>query len=185
MACTWRSSRLAWPPARGISRATATPSSRTSRARGPATPTRGTPSLAPYLAHQPRLQPGVPADWRWPQDFLRGLVRWAWALAWMPEPAEVSWAELALDYEAFVGRALPASPDHRLRGTRLPLGKRAQFLRKAVGLAERHLAAGAMLGGAPLGCYRSLLPLGAFGSPVLRGAPRSHDAADAPRGALP
>ena len=34
----------------------------------------------------------------------------------MPGPAEVSWAELALDYEAFVGRALPASPDHRLRG---------------------------------------------------------------------
>ena len=48
MACTWRSSRLAWRPARGISRATATPSSRSSRARGPATPTRGTPSLAPY-----------------------------------------------------------------------------------------------------------------------------------------
>ena len=38
-------------------------------------------------------------------------------------PAEVSWAELALDYEAFAGRALPASPDHRLRGTRLPLGE--------------------------------------------------------------
>ena len=34
----------------------------------------------------------------------------------------VSWAELALDYEAFVGRALLASPDHRLRGTHLPLG---------------------------------------------------------------
>ena len=67
---------------------------------------------------------------------------------------------MALDYEAFVGRALPASPDHRLRGTRLPLGGRAQVLRKAVGLAERHLAAGSLLGGAPLGRCRSLLPLG-------------------------
>ena len=28
----------------------------------------------------------------------------------MPGPAEVSLAQLALDYEAFVGRALPASP---------------------------------------------------------------------------
>ena len=53
----------------------------------------------------------------------------------------------------------PASPDHRLRGTRLPLGEGAQVLRKAVGLAERHLAAGALLSGAPLGRCRSLLPL--------------------------
>ena len=64
--------------------------------------------------HQPRLQPGVPSDWRWPQDFIHDLVRWARALTWAPGPAEVSWAELARDYEAFVGRALPASPDHRL-----------------------------------------------------------------------
>ena len=112
------------------------------------------------VRHQPRLQPGVPADWRWPQDFVHDVVRWARALAWVPEPAEVAWAELALDYEALVGRALPASPDHRLRGTRPPLGERAQVPRKAVGLAERHLAAGAMLGGAPLGRCRSLLPLG-------------------------
>ena len=55
-----------------------------------------------------------------------------------------------------MGRALPASPDHRLRGTRLPLGERAQVLRKAVGLAERHLAAGALLSGDPLGRCRSL-----------------------------
>ena len=78
----------------------------------------------------------------------------------MPGPAEVSWAGLAPDYEAFVGRPLPASPDPRLRGTRLPLGERAQILRKAVGLIERHLAAGTLLSGAPLGRCRSLLPLG-------------------------
>ena len=29
------------------------------------------------VRHQPRLQPGVPADWRWPQDFIHDLVRWA------------------------------------------------------------------------------------------------------------
>ena len=113
------------------------------------------------VRHQPRLQPGVPADWRWPRDFIHDLVRWARVLAWMPEPAEVSWAELTLDYKAYVGRALPAYPDHRLRGTRLPLGQRAQLLRKAVGLAERHLAAGTLLGGAPLGRCRSLRPPGA------------------------
>ena len=108
------------------------------------------------VRHQPRLQPGVPADWRWPQDFIHDLVRWTRALAWAPGPAEVSWAEVALDYEAFVGQVLPASPDHRLRGTRLPLGEGAQVLRKAVGLAERHLAAGALLGGAGRGVCAGL-----------------------------
>ena len=78
----------------------------------------------------------------------------------MPGPAEVSWAELALDYQVFVGRALLASPDHRLRRTQLPLGERTLVLRKAVILAERHLAAGTLLSGAPLGRCRSLLPLG-------------------------
>ena len=112
------------------------------------------------VRHQPRLRPGTPPDWRWPRDFIHNLVRWARALAWMPGPEEVSWAELALDYEAFVGRALPASPDHWLRGTRLPLGERAQILRRVVGLAERHLAAGTLLSEAPLGRCRSLLPLG-------------------------
>ena len=91
---------------------------------------------------------------------MHDLVRWARALACMPAPAEVSWAKLPLNYEAFVGRALPASPDHRLRSTRLPLGERAQVLRKEVSLAERHLAAGTQLNGAPPGRCCSLLPLG-------------------------
>ena len=47
------------------------------------------------VRHHPRLQPGVPADWRLPQDFIHDLVRWVRVLAWMPGPAEVSWAELA------------------------------------------------------------------------------------------
>ena len=57
------------------------------------------------------------------------------------------------------GAASPGFPGP-LRGTRLQLVERAQILRKAVGLAERHLAAGTMLSWAPLGRCRSLLPLG-------------------------
>ena len=78
----------------------------------------------------------------------------------MPGPAEVSWAKLALDYEAFAWWGLQASPDHRLRGTRLPLGERAQVLRKAAGLVERHLVAVTLLCVAPMGRCRSLLPMG-------------------------
>ena len=105
----------------------------------------------------------------------------------MPGPAEVSWAVLALDYEAFVGRALPASPDHRLRGTRLPLRERARVLRKAAGLVERRLVAGTLLCGAPLGWSRSLLPLGGrmcASLPVLHGSPQGDAAAYAPGDSL-
>ena len=108
----------------------------------------------------------------------------------MPGPAEVSWAELALDYEAFAGRALPASPDHCLRGTRLPLGERAQILRRAAGLVEHHLVAGKVLCVAPLRRCRSLLPLRGrvcwlVGPSIFRSTPRGDAAAYAPGDTLP
>ena len=62
-------------------------------------------------------------------------------------------------------------------------GERAQVLRKAVALAERHLAAGALLGGAPLGRCRSFLPLGGHVCTGL--SARGHVADDAPGGELP
>ena len=36
------------------------------------------------------------------------MVRWARALAWIQGSTELLWVETALDYEAFVGRPLPA-----------------------------------------------------------------------------
>ena len=72
-----------------------------------------------------RMRPGMPPGWPgWEPAPAHDLVRWAAALAWQPGPSDVSWAELALDYEAFIGWALPASPHHKLRETRLPLGER-------------------------------------------------------------
>ena len=58
-----------------------------------------------------------------------------------------------------MGRALPASVDHRLRGTRLQLGKQDQVLRKAVSPAEGRLAAGTLLRGVPVGRCCSLISL--------------------------
>ena len=40
----------------------------------------------------------------------------------------MSWPVLALDFEAFVSRALPASRHHKLQGMVLPTGERAQVL---------------------------------------------------------
>ena len=136
-------------------RATGTSSSRTNRVRGPATSTPGTSSLAPFLAYTVRHQPfppRTPRDWWLPRAFIHELVWWVRALAWMPRPAEVCWAQLALDYEAFVGKT-----DHRLCGTHLPLVEQAPIPRKAVGLAELHLAAGTLLSGAHLRRCRLLL----------------------------
>ena len=189
-ACTWRCSPPAWLRAAGTKQATGTPCSRTSRNPFPWGDFVG-PLPGAAVRNQPRLRPRAPPGWRWPQDFVQDRVRWARALAWMPGTAEVSWAELALDHQAFVGRALPASPDHRLRGTRLPLGERAQVLRKAAWLVERHLVAGTLLCGAPLGTVSLPLPLGGpcvcrpVGPPVLHGSPRGDAATYSPGNSLP
>ena len=45
------------------------------------------------------------------------------ALRWQAGPGDVTLVELALDCETILGRALPASPNHQLRGMRLPLGE--------------------------------------------------------------
>ena len=110
------------------------------------------------MAATPTAPP--PPGRRLAQEFVNDLLRWFRALSWSPELGEVSWVELALDYEAFTARALPAAPCHRLHGTRLPLGERAQVLRKAAGLLEGHLAGGTLVRGRRLGYCRSLLPWG-------------------------
>ena len=69
-------------------------------------------------------------------------------------------SELALDFEAFMGRALPALPHHKLQGTRLPLGERAHVPRQAAWLVQPHVATGQLLWGAPTYRCCSLLPLG-------------------------
>ena len=70
--------------------------------------------------------------------------------------ADVDQAWAFLTTGAFVGRALLASPDHHLRGTRLPLKNRAGRL-QAARLVTRHLVAGRLLGGAPSGQCGSVL----------------------------
>ena len=107
-----------------------------------------------------RLRPGIPPGWPWEPAFAQDLVRWAAALRWQDGPGDVTWVELALDCETFLGRAPPASPHHQLWGMRLPLGERAQVLRQAARLLQRHMAAGRFLSGAPSDRCRALVPLG-------------------------
>ena len=67
---------------------------------------------------------------------------------------------MALDCKKPLGRALPASPHHQLRGMHLPLGERAQVLRQAARLLPRHMAAQRSLQGARSVHCRVLVPLG-------------------------
>ena len=90
------------------------------------------PQLPAVPAMLPR--PGVPPGWSWEPAFGRDLVRWTAALRWQDGQGVVTWAELVLDCEKFLGRALQASPHHQLRGMLLPLGERAQVLRQATRL---------------------------------------------------
>ena len=107
-----------------------------------------------------RLRPGVPPGWPWEPALAHDLVRRAAALRWQDGPPDVTWAELALDCETFLGRALPASSHHQLRGMCLPLGERAQVLRQAARLLQRHIPPVRFLQGAASGRCRALVPLG-------------------------
>ena len=60
------------------------------------------------------------------------LLSWLGALVWADEVGTVSFLELAMDFEAHAGRALPAAPQAAFRGTSLPLQERARVLRLAL-----------------------------------------------------
>ena len=142
------------------------------------------------VRNQPRLLPGAPPGWRWPLDFVQDLVQWARGLACVPGPAEVSWGELALDYGAFVGRALLASPDHRPRGTRLPPSGRAQYCAKRRGWLSATWWPPQCCAEPPWGGVAPSSPWGAtyalaYCLPVLCGSPRGDAAAHAPPTSLP
>ena len=89
-----------------------------------------------------RLRPGVPPGWPWEPAFAQA-VRWAVARGWQDGPGDITWAELALDCDLFLGPA--GFPRHQLQGMRLPLGERAHMLRKVVRLLQCHMAAERLL----------------------------------------
>ena len=81
----------------------------------------GTPGAFPYaelLRPKPRPRPedrfvmgDVPSsEWRWEPAFREALLSWLRELQWEPGMGQVTFVELALDFEAHSGRAMPASP---------------------------------------------------------------------------
>ena len=74
-----------------------------------------------------QLMPGSPRGWKWDRQLAADILRWARCLQWTA--GKVTYAELALDFELTVQRALPAQPEHSLCMTVLPRQERATVLR--------------------------------------------------------
>ena len=91
----------------------------------------GPPLCTPPLPAIKAL-PGAPRGWQWPPPLHNDVLHWVGCLQWRQQPGEVSFAELALDFEEFTRAALPAPPEQWHRGLALSLHERARVLRHAL-----------------------------------------------------
>ena len=73
------------------------------------------------------------------------LLSWLQELQWVPGMGQVTFVVLALDLEAYSGRALPASAGEELPSIVLSLHERARVLRTALSILQRHVATGALV----------------------------------------
>ena len=89
-------------------------------------------------------------------------MSWASALQWTPGSSQVTYAELALDFESHSNRALPTGPGHRHAPQVVSLRERAGVLREAVDPLQPLLAGGTLLEGRFRWMCASLVPLGGF-----------------------
>ena len=60
---------------------------------------------------------------------MEAILRWAASLTWFPGQGHTMNAEVPLDFEAHIGKALPALGDHPLCGVTLPLRTREWVLK--------------------------------------------------------
>ena len=108
-------------------------------------------------------------SWPWEVQFLADLLAWLGALVWADEVGTVSFLELAMDFEAHAGRALPAAPQAAFRGTSLPLQERARVLRLALTTLGKLVRTGCLYPARMVTRCAALVPLG---GPLLCGLSR-------------
>ena len=83
-------------------------------------------------------------------------------MRWVPEStAHVTFLELALDFEAFSGHAIPSPPSAKFVAPALPLQERARVLRVALIIIRRHVLHGSLFPGKLIARANSLSPFGA------------------------
>ena len=70
-------------------------------------------SAAPHWTRdRVQLPQGPLAGWPWERGFVETPVHWSSALQWIPSSSQVTYADLALDFESHSNRALLARPRH-------------------------------------------------------------------------
>ena len=120
----------------------------------------------------------LPRDWKWGPDFQLAILRWLSELQWLPRDdnlpeahQQVSFLELALDFESYTGRPLPPTLQTRFAGGEMSLQEKGRVLRPAVSLLGKAAGRESIL---PVGFTnrcRSLVPLGAGTTAGVKGRP--------------
>ena len=114
------------------------------------TRTHGTNSSSPRPHGIPPEIPVIgqlPKEWKWGPDLLPMVLWWHAELEWLKMPPahdhiprahwQVSFMELALDFEAFTGRPLPPAPRSKYAGGDLSLQEKGRVLRLIATLVGR------------------------------------------------
>ena len=120
----------------------------------------------------------LPRDWKWGPDFQPAVLRWLSELQWLPRDdslpeahRQVSFLELALDFESYTGRPLPPTPQTRFKGGEMSLQEKGRVLRLAVSLLGKAAGRESILPAGFTNRCRSLVPLGAGTTAGVKGRP--------------
>ena len=120
----------------------------------------------------------LPRDWKWGPDFQPAVLRWLSELQWLPREdslpeahRQVSFPELALDFESYTGRPLPPTPQTRFKGGETSLQEKGRVLRLAVSLLGKAAGRESILPAGFTNRCRSLVPLGAGTTAGVKGRP--------------
>ena len=129
----------------------------------------------------PPVLGAVPREWRWGPDLLPMVIRWTTELQWlkMPPPErrrpqvhwQVSYMELALDFEAYAGRQLPPAPQSGFVGGEMPLQEKARVLKLITSLMGRSIGQDTILPAKMTNHCKTLIPMGAGLVMGLEGCP--------------
>ena len=115
------------------------------------------PAARPVCLHNPTAR-----TWPWEKPFLADLLAWLRALQWMDDTETVSFIELALDFEEYAARTLPAARQAKFQGHTLPLQERARVLRLAPCTLQKLVKSGSLHPAKVITRATSLVPLGAL-----------------------
>ena len=123
----------------------------------------------------------LPREWRWGPDLLPVVLSWLLELQWLDLPPaeerhpkahwQVSFMELAIDFEAYASRQLPPAPQSRFQGGDMSLQEKARVMRLITTLQGCSVGKESILPAKLTNSCKSLIPMGAGAVMGLEGRP--------------